>query len=211
MKEMKTRIMTLIWLLLSACALAAQETWNPVADEAAVVQSGGMRFTVLTPQLIRIQYSRQQKFEDRATFAVVNRRLPVPDFTTREEDGYLYITTDALELRYRVGSVPSPSAKNTSSLTIRLNVAGRQVTWYPGKDNALNLKGTLRTLDQVTGDSNRGQLEDGILSRDGWAILDESPLRMHPREWTRCPRTWTSKWWGTPCDCAVMRNSPWSS
>ena len=46
MKEMKTRIMTLIWLLLSACALAAQETWNPVADEAAVVQSGGMRFTV---------------------------------------------------------------------------------------------------------------------------------------------------------------------
>ena len=175
MKEMKTRIMTLIWLLLSACALAAQETWNPVADEAAVVQSGGMRFTVLTPQLIRIQYSRQQKFEDRATFAVVNRRLPVPDFTTREEDGYLYITTDALELRYRVGSVPSPSAKNTSSLTIRLNVAGRQVTWYPGKDNALNLKGTLRTLDQVTGDSNRGQLEDGILSRDGWAILDESP------------------------------------
>lgn len=172
--NMKKTIASML-LLLCPVGLMAQETWNPKANDDAVVQSGYMRFTVLTPELIRIQYSRQQKFEDRATFAFVNRNLPVPSFTTREENGYLYIKTDALELKYRKGSTPSPSAKTTNSLTITLNVAGRTVTWYPGKDDALNLKGTLRTLDQVTGDSNRGDLENGILSRDGWAVIDESP------------------------------------
>ncbi len=169
------RTLAALLLLVSPLGLLADDGYNPVANPDAVVQSGRMRFTVLTPQLIRIQYSRIEQFEDRATFAFVNRNLPVPAFTTREENGYLYITTDALELRYRIGSTPSPTAKNGNSLNIHLNVAGRDVMWYPGKDDALNLKGTTRTLDQVTGDSNRGDLENGILSRDGWAVIDESP------------------------------------
>ena len=174
-KTILKKTLIMLALMLSPMAMHADDDNNPVANPAAVVQSGNMRFTVLTPQLIRIQYSRLKKFEDRATFAVINRNLPVPNFTTREEGGYLYINTDALELKYRLNTTPSPSAKSTNSLTITLNVAGRTVTWYPGKDDALNLKGTLRTLDQVTGDSNRGDLENGILSRDGWAIIDESP------------------------------------
>ena len=174
-KTILKKTLIMLALMLSPMAMHADDDNNPVANPAAVVQSGNMRFTVLTPQLIRIQYSRLKKFEDRATFAVINRNLPVPNFTTREEGGYLYINTDALELKYRLNTTPSPSANSTNSLTITLNVAGRTVTWYPGKDDALNLKGTLRTLDQVTGDSNRGDLENGILSRDGWAIIDESP------------------------------------
>ena len=159
--------------LLFGSDISAQD--NPVADEAAVVQSGRVRFTVLTPRMIRIQYSSRQQFEDRATFAVVNRRLPVPTFTTEERDGYLYITTEALQLKYKIGGIPRAAQHTDAVLSITFDMNGRQVLWYPGKDDAFNLKGTARTLDGAIGDSHRPAMENGILSRDGWAVIDESP------------------------------------
>ena len=165
--------------LLTVCLVqlsAETETLNPEADPAAIVQSGRARFTVLTPQMIRIQYSARQTFEDRATFAVINRRLPVPQFSTREEGGYLYIETSALTLRYRVGTTFNPALKSPNSLSITVHgVDGRDVLWYPGKEDALNLKGTRRTLDTGSGDNYRNDMEQGIISRAGWAIIDESP------------------------------------
>lgn len=168
-------LFTLLFALLTLMQSSAQETNDPVANPEAIVQSGNMRFTVLTPQMIRIQYSSKKAFEDRATFAVVNRKLPVPAFTTSEEDGYLYITTEALVLKYRIGSNPIGMKNRPEFLSVTFNMNGHQVVWYPGKDDALNLKGTTRTLDNCRGDSKRSELENGILSRGGWALIDESP------------------------------------
>ena len=155
--------------------MQAQESWNPVADPAAVVVSGNVRFTVLTSQMIRIQYSSNAQFEDRATFTVVNRRLPVPNFTAETADGYLTIQTEHLTLRYKEGSVPKATDKKPDNLSITFNMNGQEIIWYPGKDDAMNLMGTNRTLDQAWGDSRRGDMEKGLLSRAGWAIIDESP------------------------------------
>lgn len=168
-------LFTLLFALLTLMPSNAQETNDPVANPEAIVQSGNMRFTVLTPQMIRIQYSSKKAFEDRATFAVVNRKLPVPAFTTREEGGYLYITTDAITLKYKTGSNPTVLKNRPEFLSVTFNMNGHQVVWYPGKDDALNLKGTTRTLDNGRGDSKRSELENGILSRGGWALIDESP------------------------------------
>ena len=154
--------------------LAADEL-NPIADPAAVVTSGRARFTVLTDRMIRIQYSVSEKFEDRATFAVINRRLPLVDYRTREEGGYLYIETSALTLRYKIGSTIATSLKSPNNLSITMQLNGRDVIWYPGKEDALNLKGTKRTLDTASGDNQRPDMEDGIISRGGWALIDESP------------------------------------
>ena len=166
-------------LTLLVCCLVQQpavaDNLDPQAAPEAIVTSGRARFTVLTPQMIRIQYSTRQQFEDRATFAVVNRRLPVPQFTTREEGSYLYIETEALTLRYRKNAAINPALKSPAALQITLTVNGRETTWYPGKDDALNLRGTRRTLDGGSGDNYRYDLEPGILSRSGWAIIDESP------------------------------------
>ena len=155
-------------------AKAAGE-YNPVADPEAVVTSGRARFTVLTPRMIRVQYSSKELFEDRATFAVINRHLPVPEFSTREENGFLYIETGQLSLKYKIGSTISPSLKSPNNLSITMRLNGRDVIWYPGKEDALNLKGTKRTLDTASGDNQRPDLEDGIISRAGWALIDESP------------------------------------
>ena len=153
----------------------SQTDCNPVANPQAVVREGKARFTILTPELIRIQYSNKEQFEDRATFAVVNRRLPVPQFTTEKKDGYLYIKTQALTLKYRIGGEISAAKPSDQVLTITFGMNGRNVLWYPGKDDALNLKGTTRTLDGQIGDNKRQELENGLLSRAGWSIIDESP------------------------------------
>ena len=154
----------------------AWSQYNPVANEKAVVRSGNMRFTVLTPEMIRIEYSSKQLFEDRASFVVVNRDLPVPHFTRQERDGYLYITTDKLRLRYRVGSNPLSNDPANPNLQIALDVNGIEEVWYPGKSDPYNLKGTTRTLDQANGDV-RDWLENGLLSRSGWAVIDEREPR----------------------------------
>lgn len=88
----------------------------------------------------------------------------------------LEIKTGALTLRYKVGGVINAADKNPEVLNIKMKLNGRDIIWYPGKDDAMNLKGTTRTLDGSMGDNKRGQLEKGLLSRAGWSIIDESPL-----------------------------------
>ncbi|MDP4240331.1 MAG: glycoside hydrolase family 31 protein [Bacteroidota bacterium] len=151
-------------------------TGNPVANPSAIVTSNYMRFTVLTPEIIRIERSTLKKFEDRASFVVINRNLPVPSFTTKEEDGYLTITTDKLTLRYKVGSDPSTNDPCSPNLQITMSGNGENVVWYPGKKDPYNLKGTARTLDNAEGDV-RSWLEDGLVSRSGWAVIDEQKAR----------------------------------
>lgn len=168
------RLIIVISLFLGLMPAMAQ-TENPVAHPEAVVQSGKARFTVLTPEMVRIQYSQRGLFEDRATFAVINRRLPVPQFTTEEKDGWLTIKTSALTLKYKIGSVISADQPSDKVLNISFALNGRNVLWYPGKDDALNLKGTTRTLDGQIGDNKRREMENGLLSRAGWSIIDESP------------------------------------
>ena len=169
------KIILLLCCFVVSIGLHAEMTTNPKANPKAVVQVGNARFTVLTPEIIRIQYSDRQLFEDRATFAVVNRNLPVPQFTTIRENGYLKIQTSALTLTYKIGSVINPADKTADNLKITFSLNGHQVVWFPGKKDALNLKGTTRTLDGSMGDNKRPEMEQGLLSRAGWSVIDESP------------------------------------
>ena len=197
------RIVCVVALVATAANLFAEEAWNPVADPAAVVVSGKVRFTVLTSRMIRIQYSSTAKFEDRATFAVVNRRLPVPEFTTETDGSYLVIKTADLTLRYKQNSVPKESDKSPANLSISFEMNGNTCTWYPGKDDALNLKGTNRTLDQQWGDNLRHKLEKGLVSRAGWSVIDESPATKRGDGSTTFalePNADGFDWWAQPVD-----------
>ena len=166
------------WLLVSAVVFS--QPYDPVANPEAVVTCGNMRFTILTPEMIRIEWSQNAAFEDKATFAVVNRNLPVPDFEQNEDDQYLYINTDKLSLRYKKGTYPITDPVSSDNLRIAFQMDGREVVWYPDKEDKHNLKGTMRTLDSASGDSHRGMLEDGILSRSGWAVIDAKHARTTP-------------------------------
>ena len=157
-----------------ATALCARAS-GPKASPDAVVQDGCARFTVLRPEMIRIEYSPKGVFEDNATFTVVNRQLPVPKYSKADDGEYVTITTDALSLRYRKGSNPLSEPASPANLSVTMSVDGNPVVWYPGLKDPQNLKGTYRTLDGNNGDDYRSRLEDGLISRSGWAVINDSP------------------------------------
>ncbi len=160
------RFLTLLPTLIICLSLPAQN--NPVANKAAVVTYQNARFTVLTDRLVRMEWAEDGVFEDRASLAIVNRDLPVPAFTSAIKGDVLTIKTGKLTLTYKGGRF-SPE-----NLLVKF---GRGV-WKPGMEPAGNLKGTTRTLDGCLGfeklSHRESELEDGILSREGWALVDES-------------------------------------
>ncbi|HUX75714.1 MAG TPA: hypothetical protein VMY40_03620, partial [Anaerolineae bacterium] len=140
---------------------------QPVANPDSAVVSGHARFTVLTPRLIRLEWSETGEFEDRGTYAFPTRYAPAPLFTTQVAGGVLTIDTGALALRYH-----GDSARFTAdNLSIAFVLNGEPQTWAPGTPNPSNLRGTRRTLDECAGDA---ALDEGILSRAGWAMFDDS-------------------------------------
>ena len=151
------------------CTLSPAIADNPKADAKAVVTSGNARFTVLTPQLIRMEWSADGQFEDRATLTFVNRETPVPEFKVRESKSKLTITTPALTLTYlKNGKFSDKNLKAVFTLN------GKEVVWTPGMENPQNLLGTTRTLDGADGSKLKEPMEQGILSRAGWSLIDDS-------------------------------------
>ena len=53
---------------------------NGKSNEAAVIRGDHYRITVLTPSLLRLEYSKEDYFEDRATQSVIDRSFEVPAF-----------------------------------------------------------------------------------------------------------------------------------
>lgn len=162
------------FLLLFFCKANAQE-YNPVANEKATVTNGKARFTVLTDGLLRMEYSNDSGFCNQASLTFVNRNLPVPQFQVQHENGWLVITTSQLTLHYQEGT----GAFTAKNLRIDYKDASRNFSWKPGTKDKQNLKGTTRTLDGVIGKFSlygmkKIKLEDGIISRSGWALIDDS-------------------------------------
>ncbi len=74
--------------------------YSAIADPRAVVLAGHARFTVLTPQLIRMEWATDDHFEDHPAMVFLNRRLAVPKFKATHKGKNLTIETSALRLRY---------------------------------------------------------------------------------------------------------------
>ena len=165
------------------------------------------RFTFLTDRLVRIEWRDDAAipFEDRPTLAFVQREVaPTPALAQRTRGGVLTVRTDAVVLRYVVGS---PFHRDT--LSIRPIAKWSRdpayfATWYYGQtsatDHVHNLKGTVYGLDmQIVLDldcskaqpfaghtewgragKDRGIHQNGLMcqyglvSRSGWALVDDA-------------------------------------
>jgi hypothetical protein len=103
------------------------------------------RFTVLTDRVIRMEYSKTPNaFEDHATIAMMNRNLPVPQFTQATNGGVLTIKTGAVQLTYAAGQAFSAASLSVVSL----DQASAFKSWTYGQAFPGNLLGTIRGLDQ---------------------------------------------------------------
>ncbi len=139
--------------------------FEPTPNPAAVVLGPQVRFTVLTSRLIRMEYSPNDAFEDRPSQAFWFRRQPVPPFQVTQSPEQIEIMTEHLCLRY----TPNRRGFTRHSLTIELPGSG--VIWRYGDRDRMNLRGTARTLDMANGPV---RLEQGLMSRSGWALVDDS-------------------------------------
>ena len=186
-----TRKLLAVFILccISLASMAATEKVNdPKADDAAVVVAGNARFTVLTPQMIRMEWSEDGVFEDRATLTFVNRKLDVPQFKVKRSSGKVVIKTSAVTLTYKING-----RFNDSNLKAEFKLGDKKVVWTPSLEDTLNLMGTTRTLDKCDGNKlGREPMEKGLLSRSGWSVVDDShrhiltPVDSHWKEWVEC-------------------------
>ena len=141
---------------------------SPKADERAVIKGDKYRFTVLTDRMIRIEYNKNGSFEDRATQIVVNRLFDVPEFSVYEDDEKIKITTNIIVLTYYKGEEFN---MNSISAVMKYAKVVFGSDWHYGKKQKRNLGGTLRTLDDIDGET---ELESGIANSCEFSELDDS-------------------------------------
>lgn len=146
------------------------------ADEPGMVVAGKSRFTVITPNLIRLEYAPDGKFVDLPSWFAVKRDVRDTEAKISAHDGKVEIETSAIHLIYTDDGKPfSPD-----NLKAEIKKGDATVSWQPGLASTGNLGGTRRTLDQVKGPV---PLDDGILSRDGWYLLDDSRSPLFVGDW----------------------------
>jgi hypothetical protein len=183
-------VAVLLLLLLHSLGMRAQIATDPpppipqqppeasymgAADPRAVIIDGNTRFTILPPQLIRMEWAADGRFEDRPSFVFLNRRMPVSSFTAKHHGRTLTIETSALLLQYTPQADGRFTPTNLSiSLTDFHPSTRPNITWHPGQADTDDLQGTTRTLDGARGDKIGEPIEPGLLSREGWSLLDDS-------------------------------------
>ena len=154
----------------------------PCCCEQSTIKGDCYRFSILTPQLVRMEYAADGVFEDRPTQLAVNRNFPPVSFEVHETESSLQIRTEALDIFYDKG----PFTPNTLQVKVRSECCGIYCTWNYGDPINEGLGGTARTLDQAEGEI---PLDPGIQSRiGGFGVLDdkdssvvEADGSLHPR------------------------------
>ena len=183
---------------------------SPTASMASTVVHGNARFTVLYPNLVRMEYSVDGSWIDSATMAIVNRLLPVPNYTVQSVNTTaIVIITEALKVTYDSGA--AAGGFTSANLMIEmLHLQSGPNIWHPRQRQTGNLNGTYHSLDcygsengtspvnncmntiypggeaqQVNGLSNR--MMGGLLAREGWNLYADDAsngaLQLHsPRQ-----------------------------
>lgn len=139
---------------------------SPIAHNESIVQGDKYRFTILTSQLIRVEYNEKGIFEDRPTQIVLNRNFEVPKYKVIESDKELEIITENIHLRY---TKEKPS-KNSLKIEVTGGISSYHSVWHYGEELE-TLGGTARTLDHADGAIPLG---NGLMSKLGFSIINDS-------------------------------------
>lgn len=148
--------------------------------EGAIVQGEHYRFTILTEGLVRLEYSREGQFEDRASQTVVNRKFQVPEYQVFEKEDSLEIVTERIHLIYNKEECTNYGL----SIEVRGKISDYHSIWHYGEE-ATDLRGTARTLDESDG---AVPLEHGVISRYGYAVMDDSQSLLMTEDGWVAPR-----------------------
>lgn len=132
------------------------------------------RFTVVTDGLIRCEYSADRTFIDQETLLACRSGAFPCEGTVSDRE--ISINTGKIRLTYR----DTGSLFSEENLTAEICCDGFCCDWYFGKEQTQNLKGTLVTLDGCDGFRDT---PEGLISRDGWYVIDDSKTPVLENGW----------------------------
>lgn len=171
---MKRLLVIIIAAYSLAGGISAEETSGNVA-----YKDDHVRFTLISPRSVRLEYSPDGKFIDGKTLLAVDREYAPVACKVKTGGKFIEIRTDLITVRYRKGS-GTFTPENLSVTASKSNPF--RFSWNPGMEQKENLKGTRHAYDAVNGrtvmygkdEGMNVDLEDGILARDGWTLIDDS-------------------------------------
>lgn len=140
---------------------------DPIASSESTIAGPKYRFTLLNDKVLRYEWAEDGQFEDRASTFALWRKFPKPNFRLYDKKDQLEIVTPLFHLTYNKQEF-SPNGLKVE-FTAKLTHWGAE--WRYGQAGSDNLGGTARTLDGVDGRCDMG---NGILSRAGYSVLDDS-------------------------------------
>lgn len=143
----------------------------PKGEVMSIYIKDNARFTVISDGVIRMEYAEGGAFVDGETLFA--KRGMLWEAEAYEDDG-LVIKTGSITLYYKGGEF------SAETLYADICAEGADVRWHYGDKNKENLGGTLSTLDGVCGFK---PLPDGLLSRDGWFVIDDSETPVFEDNW----------------------------
>lgn len=135
---------------------------EPINPSQTYVKNG-VRLSVITPRILRVERSVDGVFEDRPTQMVFERNFANPQFSVTENGNKVTILTKQKEF-----------SVDLKTLSVSVKKDGKWVSSHSGR----NLKGTARTLDFSWGrwqlQTLRVKLGKGIFSTSGVTEIDDS-------------------------------------
>jgi alpha-glucosidase (family GH31 glycosyl hydrolase) len=146
------------------------------AAEPGVETVGPARFTVVTPQLIRMEYAAGGKFVDAPSWFARNRDVRDASYQAKRDGRSLTIDTGAIRLTYTDDGKPF----DAGNLRAEIKRPGGSSQWKVGDVQAGNLGGAIRGLDRVRAAVPMGE---GLISRDGWYLYDDSTSVLARGSW----------------------------
>ena len=124
------------------------------------------RITFLTSRLVRLEYQPDGRFEDAPTTMARCRQFPEVAVTQVRGAHGLELDTEHLHIVYDERAFTGHGL----SIAVKGNLSAYTSTWRYGQAFK-TLGGTARTLDTANGAI---PLEPGLVSRDGFSVLDDS-------------------------------------
>ncbi|OAA38616.1 Glycoside hydrolase, family 31 [Metarhizium rileyi] len=154
---------------------------DPIANPAAVVSGPNYRFTLLSEIVFRYEWAEDGIFEDRASAFAINRNFAPPKFTVNETIEHIELVARNFHITYD----KKPFSRSGFIVGFPSKVTLWGADWRYGETAKDNLGGTARTLDEVNGRCDMG---DGILSRSGFATVDDSDTMLFDGQGFVAPR-----------------------
>ena len=139
-----------------------------ISNKESYITGNKFRFTILSPRLIRLEYSESGVFEDRATSNVINRSFPKVNYNITESETLIQIDTGIFTLTYAKNKELKSS---TFSSNIKAVINNSKVEWQMNNPEVKNLRTINYSIDSV---KDKIILDKGLYSLDGFCVLDDS-------------------------------------